>query len=274
VSPDGTQVAVSITDENEDIWVWDFRQQRLNRVTSDTAADRGPVWTQDGQRIVFHSLREGPFNLYAQLADGTGPAERLIESTNQQTPSGVSPDGKQLLFFEAVPGMRRDLFLLELDGTRRVRPLLQTPFEERNGLISPNGHWLVYESDRSGRFEIYVRPFPDVNAGQWPVSTAGGMRPIWARSGHELFFVAPDGALMTVRVADHGSIWDASTPVKLVEGRYYNEQTAGLGPTFDIAPDGKRFLMIKEVGGDPPPPAGIIVAQHWVEELKRLVPTK
>ena len=109
--------------------------------------------------------------------------------------------------------------VLALDGTRRVEPLVQTPSNERNGVVSPDGRWLAYESDSSGQFEIYVMPFPNVNAGQWRISTAGGTRPLWAPNGQELFFVAPDGALMAVRVDPRGATWSAGSPVKVSRGR-------------------------------------------------------
>ena len=113
--------------------------------------------------------------------------------------------------------MGRDLLQLALDGTHRVTPLLQTKFDERNGIVSPDGRWLAYESNSSGSFEIYVRPFPNVGGGQWQVSTAGGTRPLWARSGKELFYVGADGALLRVPVEASGATWNAGTPTKLLE---------------------------------------------------------
>ena len=123
-------------------------------------------------------------------------------------------------------------------------------------------------------FEIYVRPFPNVGGGQWQVSTAGGTRPLWARSGKELFYVGADGALLRVPVEASGATWNAGTPTKLLEGRYYTGDGTS-GRTYDVSPDGQRFLMIKAPGTDAgaAPPA-LIVVQHWDEELKRLVPTK
>ena len=167
-----------------------------------------------------------------------------------------------------------DVMMIELDGSRRVTPLVQSPFTERNGIISPDGRWLAYEANDSGRFEIFVRPFPDVNSGHWQVSTAGGMRPLWARSGQELFYVSPTGALMRVGV-ERASSWAATTPTLLVKEGYVTNP-GNPGRTYDIAPDGQRFLMIKEGGNSDltAAPPQIIVVQHWTEELKRLVPTK
>jgi eukaryotic-like serine/threonine-protein kinase len=167
----------------------------------------------------------------------------------------------------------RDVMFLTLDGSRRVEPLLQTPLDERNGVISPDARWLAYESnDGSGRFEIYVRPFPNVSGGQWQVSTAGGTQPFWIRTSRELFYLAPDGAVMAVRVETRGTTWSASTPTKIFEGRYFTFG-ASSSRMYDVSADGARFLMIKQVATDPgAAPPQIIVIQNWTEELKRLVP--
>ena len=163
--------------------------------------------------------------------------------------------------------------MLELD-TRRIQPLLETPANERNGVVSPpGGRWLAYESDSSGRFEIYVRPFPDVSAGQWLISTGGGTRPVWAPNGHELFYLAPDGAIMAVRVHPRGGAWSADSPAKVFAGSYATGAPVS-GRNYDISPDGKRFLMIKEASSQArQAPPQIVVVQNWLEELKRLVPT-
>jgi len=134
------------------------------------------------------------------------------------------------------------------------------------------GRWLAYESSESGREEIYVRPFPDANSGRWQLSTGGGDAPLWARSGKELFYRAPDGAVLGVVVEVTGRTnFRASTPAKLVEGRYL----ASAGRMYDVSPNGQRFLMIKRVATDTTSvPREIVVVQNWLEELKRLVPAK
>jgi Tol biopolymer transport system component len=176
------------------------------------------------------------------------------------------------VYNETTPTMGRDLLQVALDGTHRVTPLLQTKFDERNGIVSPDGRWLAYESNSSGPFEIYVRPFPNVGGGQWQVSTAGGRQPLWARSGKELFYFGADGALLRVPVEASGATWNAGTPMKLLEGRYYTG--AGSGRAYDVSADGQRFLMIKAPGGDSTASSpSLIVVQHFDEELKRLVPT-
>ena len=141
-------------------------------------------------------------------------------------------------------------------------------------MVSPDGRWLAYESDSPGRREIYVRPFPNAGVGQWQISTAGGTRPLWARSGKELFYLAPDGALLRVPVEASGATWNAGTPTKLLEGAIAHG-IVNTGRTFDVSPDGQRFLMIKAPGADATAaPPSLIVVQHWDEELKRVVPTR
>jgi hypothetical protein len=187
----------------------------------------------------------------------------------------VAPDGRRLIFTEVAPKTADDVMQVELDGTHRVTPLVQSPLAERNGIVSPDGRWLAYEANDSGRQEIYVRPFPDVNSGHWQVSTGGGTRPLWARSGQELFYASPTGALMRVGV-ERASSCAATTPTLLVKEGYFTIPGGTFGRTYDIAPDGQRFLMIKEGGGtdQTAAPASITVVQHWTEELKRLLPTK
>ena len=273
LSPDGTRVALAIADQENDIWIWDLGRATLTRLTLDPGHDWFPAWTPDGRRIVFSSNHDGQPNLWWQAADGTGAAERLTTSSHAQFLNGITPDGTAVVYNETTPTMGRDLLQLALDGTRLVTPLLQTKYDERNGIVSPNGRWLAYESNNSGTFEIYVRPFPNVGGGQWLVSTAGGRQPLWARSGKELFYVGSDGALLRVSVEGSGATWNAGTPMKLLEGRYY--AGTGSGRAYDVSPDGQRFLMIKaprtDAGAAPP---ALIVVQHWDEELKRLVPTK
>ena len=164
---------------------------------------------------------------------------------------------------------------------RRMEPLMQTPYRELNADISPDGRWLAYESDESGQREVYVRPFPDVSGGRWQVSPGGGTRPVFGRNGQELFYLATSGTvdadatLMSVRIQS-GSTWVTGIPAKLFTGRYFLGVGGGLdGRTYDVSPDGRRFLMIKATGAEEQQtaaPRNLVVIQHWTEELKRLVP--
>jgi serine/threonine-protein kinase len=271
ISPDGTKVALDIRDQDNDIWIWDVTRETLTRLTFDLGSDRFPVWTPDGRRIAFTSMRAGASNLFWQAADGTGPVERLTESANEQNPTSFSPAGTRLVFYEVTSSSARDIVVLPLEGERRASPLVQTTFNERDAEVSPDGRWVAYGSNESGQSEVYVRPFPDVDGGHWQVSTGGGTRPLWARSGRELFYLVEPGRMMSVSIPP-GPTFAAGKPQVMFEGRYYT----GGGRSYDVSPDGRRFLMIKEARptGEVPPPAQLIVVQNWTEELKRLVPTK
>jgi serine/threonine-protein kinase len=271
IAPNGMRLAVWTQDQESDIWLWDLARATLTRATLDSGLDTHPVWTPDGRRLFFSSERAGARNLFGQAADGTGSVERLTESPNLQNATAVSPDGTRLTFTETAPKTGNDVMQVQLDGTRRVTPLVQTPFSEQNGVISPDGRWLAYEANESGQAEIYVRPFPEVNSGHWQVSTGGGTRPLWARSGQELSYLTPSGALMLVGV-ERGQTWAATVPTILIKEGYFTVPGGNPGRTYDISPDGQRFLMIKP-GGESDQTASLIVVQNWGEELKRLVPT-
>jgi hypothetical protein len=273
LSPDGGRVAVNIAAQDQDLWVWDIARTTLSRVTADPANDTSPVWTADGRRLIFASQRDGGvYNLWWQAADGTESAERLTTNPTTQGPTSVSPDGRDLVFFEITPMSQFDLFRVVLPGVR-VSPLLQTPFSETNGTISPDGRWLAYQSNSSGRQEIYVRPFPNMAAGQWVVSTSGGKMPAW--SANELFFFDADGALMRVPFDVQSAAWHAGASTKLLDARYYTGGNVTIARTYDVSPDGQRLLMIKPPRIDSQSaPDGLIVVQHWDEELKAHVLVK
>ncbi len=276
LSPDGRRIVVFAADDQLDLWLWDLARLTLTRLTFEPGLDLVPIWTPDGRRLVFASDRGGgQFNLFIQSADGTGSATRLAQSPSQQNATGISADGKEVIFDELTTTRQRDLRLLTLFPTPRVQPLLETPFDERGGIVSPGGNWLAYESNSSGRNEIYIRPFPNVNDGQWQISNGGGIQALWSHSGHELFYIAPDGALLSVAVNPRGTTWASGVATRVVDGRYYTGRNVFNPRQYDVSTDDTRFLMIKENGGGPnAAPANLIVVQHFDEDLKRLVPTK
>ncbi len=277
LSPDGQRLALDVRDQESDIWIWDFSRETLTRFTFDPGQDLNPTWTPDGRRLIFASGRAGVNNLFWQASDGTGTVERLSESPNLQNPNAISPDGTRLVFRADAPKTGQDLMVLTLDKDHRAQPLVQTAFNELNGQISPDGRWLAYQSDESGQNEIFVRPFPNVGGGLRQISTGGGSQPLWARNGQELFYLAPTGTLMSVRI-EHGSTFAVAAPTKLFEGRgrYYLGGGVNQGRTYDVSLDGQRFLMIKTSGGTDgtAAPASITVVLNWFEELKRLAPAK
>jgi Tol biopolymer transport system component len=271
LSPDGARLAVAILDGENDIWIWEFARQGLRRFTTDPAVDNNPVWTPDGQQLLFASQRGGAANIYRQAIDGPESAEQLTHSPIPQQANTVTPDGAYAVISENWTGGA--LMLLALQEPYRVQPLFQTKFTARNSAISPDGRWLAYEANETpGHFEIFVRPLPLVNSGHWQVSTRGGTRPVWARNGTELFYLDPDGALMSVSIAK-GS-WNPGTPQKILASRYFAGIGGFTGRTYDVSPDGTRFLMIKAGGSEDPAagPPNIVVVQHFDEELKHLMP--
>jgi serine/threonine-protein kinase len=271
LSPDGTRLALDSRDEENDIWIWDFARQNLARLTFDPGFNRGPVWTPDGSRVVFSAARDGAENIYWQSGDGSGTPELLVESpvmNAQIFPHAFSPDGTQLLFTNTNPP--RDIFLSSVDGSQ-VEPLMATSFSEFNPSVSPDGRWLAFESDESGRFVVYVRPFPEVQTGRWQISTAGGTRPLWSRDGRELFYLETQGRLMSAAV-ENGPTFVHRTPRMVFEGGY---AAPNQGRTYDVSADSQRFVMIKnatgDAGGDAAPPH-INIVLNWFEELKARVP--
>ena len=273
ISPDGSRVAADIWEaDNEDVWIYDLRRQTSTRLTFDQANDEDrPVWTPDGLRVVFTSTRDGGnINLFWKAADGTGQVERLTTSANFQIPSFFSPDGKSLVFSELNPETGWDLAVLSMEGDPTAKPLLQTPFREDRPAISPDGRWMAYRSDESGRFEVYVRPFPNVADGKWQISREGGTSPLWGPGGRELFYRRGQ-AMMRARIQTEPT-FSHRRPEELFTGEY--SAAIFYGRSYDISPDGQRFLMLKPAElAEQTSASQIIVVQNWFEELKRLVPT-
>jgi Tol biopolymer transport system component len=282
LSPDGTRVALALNDQERDVWIWDFARETLTRLTFDPGVDDSPVWTPDGQRIVFGSERAGVSNLFIQASDGTGVAERLTTGADPQQPSFVAPDETGVVGWVLAPKTRGDIvwFLLKnsaspsgsssVSGVRlsRVEPLVQTTAIEFNAAISPDGRYMAYQSNGSGREGIYVKPFPRVNdGGPWQVSADGGTRPVWARNGRELFYVDLANMLTAVPVQTSRRTFAAGNAAKLFE----TPRAASLTSVrdYDVAPNGQRFLMIKEnAARDQKATIGMVVVLNWFEVLK------
>ena len=273
ISPDGTRIALDARNEENDIWLWDDARQALTRLTFAEEGDEYPVWTSDGQRVAFSSTRAGSENLFWKAADGTGTVERLTEVPYAQVPHAFTPDDSHLVFRQDGSDTIRDLAVLSMDDERSSELLLATEFAEFNAELSPDGRWLAYQSNASGQVEVYVQPFPHVDQGRWQVSTTGGFQPLWGPDGRELFYRVQGGGVSVVTVeTESGFSFGASEVV--FEGNYTFVSPIA-GRTFDIAPDGQRFLMLKEAVETDVIAAErhVVVVQNWTEELKRLVPT-
>ncbi len=267
LSPDGSRVAVRVADPGgADVWVYDLRRDTLTRLTFDSRNQLFPTWTPDGRRLAFGTP------LAWKAADGTGDVEPLGEDSNEWIPQAFSPDGTTLLFMDIQDG--RDLGVLAVDdGTSTL--LVEGEFLAQNGSLSPDGRWLAYQSNESGRMEVYVRPFPDADAGRWQVSSGGGIWPLWNPAAQEIFYVGPRG-LTTVAFDTEQTFTPGTVTLLFDTTPYVTGQT--LYRRAAVSPDGQRFLMIKlEVDPVTDDSSGgqdqIHVVLNWFTELQARVPT-
>jgi eukaryotic-like serine/threonine-protein kinase len=249
LSPDGTRIAVEAEDGDDDIWIWDVVRATLARLTATPETELSPLWSPDGRFVLFQSTRQGGANIFRQLADGTRDAERLTTSPLRQLPDALTPDGKVLVFRELDAANSYDLRVMSTESDRQSKPLIASRFNEQNADLSPNGRWIVYQSDESGSVEIYVRPFPHVDEGRWIVSGGSGHRPVWARTGREIFYRSADGAMMSVPIREQPRL-TIGAPTKLFETPDYIGQLAGFaggnpGRHYDVTSDGQRFVIVK-----------------------------
>jgi dipeptidyl aminopeptidase/acylaminoacyl peptidase len=277
ISPDFRRAALGyrLGPTDADVWTYDLERRLSSRLTSDDAWEGYPVWTPDGASLVFSSSRDGG-SIFRQAANGAGAAEQLvsrstptgISSTSPLFPYAVSPEGRLTLYF-STDANGSDLFTMPLEAGAQVTPLVQTRFDERLPAVSPDGRWLAYRSNESGRYEIYVRAFPGVDASKVQISRAGGDRPEWAPNGRELFYVEGD-ALMSVPVTT-GPRFEAGAPVKLFESRGRLFLPDG---RYGVSRDAQRFLMLTNNPDDDHvvqrPEIRVIL--NWTEELKAKVP--
>jgi eukaryotic-like serine/threonine-protein kinase len=275
LSPDGLRLAVGISGNDVGVWVYDLARGVLTRVAK-TAIMPSPAWTPDGKRLTFNDTHAGPWNLYWMPADGSGTAERLTTSENGQSVGSWSPDGHVLAFSEMDPTIGYNIQVLKLEGEpsalpragRKPQPFLQTPSNGSAPMFSPDGRWLAYQSNESGRNEVYVRPFPGPG-GKSQISTEGGTEPVWARNGRELFYRNGD-KIMVVAVETKPGL-AAAKPKPLFEGQYEPSLYA-FSANYDVSADGQRFLMLKS-SEQGTPATQINVVLNWFEDLKRRVPT-
>jgi serine/threonine-protein kinase len=269
VSPDGGKLALDVREKEADLWIWDTRGT-MRRLTQNPGADQYGLWTPpDGARIVFQSDLRQKAGLYIARADAIGDPELVLEHPGA-FPNAITPDGKSIIFRASTTATRNDLFLVPIAGPdRTVTTLVQTPHEEYNAALSPDGKWMAFESDSSGRQEVYVRPFPDVNTGQDVISTAGGSEPAWAPRGNpEVVYLGADNWMYSVAVTvSPGGKISFAAPVRLFDASGYF--FGGLGRNYDLSPDGKRFAMVKidDAKGATPDPLRVVL--HWADELKR-----
>jgi dipeptidyl aminopeptidase/acylaminoacyl peptidase len=277
LAPDGRRLAFFLSEAaNTDVWTYDAGRDALTRLTFDPGTDRNPVWTPDGRRLVYGSLRSGgEENLYWQRADGSGDATRLTTSPNPQFPGSWHPNGRFLAFTESRPSTGYDLLILPVEGDEASgwKPgtptvFLSGPFFEAEPRFSPDGHWLAYDSNESGGTEIYVRPFPGPG-GKSQISTGGGFDAVWSRARRELLYRAPDGRIMVVPYTAAGEAFQAEKP------RVWSETPVQLRPlpwnSFDLHPDGERLAMapVTEATAGP---TQVTLMFSFFDELRRVAP--
>jgi serine/threonine protein kinase len=279
ISPDGKRVALQVATPKSNIWIWDIIGKSMTPLTSDEGAGSStPLWSLDGKRIFYTWDREYLFKggVYWKASDNTGDAEKLALFPGRGIfASSWSKDGKRLVLWE-VAKIQQEIGMLSMEGNHARKELLHDEkYSVKEPQISPNGRWMAYASNETGKYEIYVCFFPDVEKGKRKVSVSGGNHPIWSPDGRELFYNNVD-ATMAVPVETDPQFKINGMPTVLFRG------TAGkiLGPEWadmndytywDISPDGKRFLMLKDATEAP---RKINIVVNWLEELKQRVPVK
>ncbi len=278
LSPDGRRAAVfRVVEGNTDIWLLDATRE--TRFTFDPSLNRFPIWSPDGSRIVFDSNRKGHRDLYLKASNGAGSEELLVESAQDKGVDDWSRDGRFLMYHSADLQSSYDLWVLPMEGdpsagsgqSRKPFVFLKTNFDQRRGQFSPDGRWVAYMSNESGRYEVYVRPFSGnasgtSTGGQWQVSTSGGINPRWRADGKELFYIAPDGNLMAAPIAAKGATIEPGSPVVLFQTKILGGGTdVTLGHNYDVSGDG-RFLIdtVLEDAASP-----ITLLQNWTAGLKK-----
>ena len=269
LSPDGRRIAYITAGREWHAWIYDLDRRIAAQLTGEGKADYA-IWTPDGKRLVFKWWGPGKeSNIFEQAADGSSPMERLTTSENHQLPVSFTPDGATLAFEENNPDTGWDINLLDMKS-RKVTSFLNSKANEDNPEFSPDGHWMAYTSDESGRTEVYVRPFPGPG-GKWQISAEGGVSPIWSRDEKHLYYVGLMRDEYWITDVQTGGTFSASKPRLLFKSGNF---LIGGTRTVEISLDGKRFLMTKLGDRKAQPVTELILVQNWLEEVKRLAPTR
>ena len=281
LSPDGLKVALDTNYKYDQIWTYDLGRRARSIQSFDGDENLTPIWSPDGATLVFNSNRLGIRSLFSTAVDGAGEPERLFPSRQDQAVGSWFPDGTKLAFNQAKPNSNNyDIWILSMDGSHSAKPFLETRFQEMSPEFSPNGQWLAYVSNESGRNEVYVERYPQKGAKK-KISSGGGVSPAWSGSGDELFYFTSSGYFRprkywSVDITINGNSLKAGKPVILFE----KECVSSL-PTrsYDVTPDGQRFLIVsrnaaqdqtmwREYFGEK-----MSVVLNWSEELRRLAPS-
>ena len=276
ISPDGRRVALDARGDTNAMWIWDFAQETHTLLNVGSGSAAYPLWTSDGDRLAYGSSE----NFYWKASNNTGSPEPLAEDPRSEgaassNPYFFAPDETAVVFRDQnTPGTGDDLVMISLeDGARLWR--LDSDFNERSAELSPSGRWMAYESDESGEYQVYVRPFPQIEDGLVPISNRGGIRPLWSRDGRELFYIQPGSPPQLISVPIDTRDADGTLAVggrqAIMDWPYF---LGGQARTYDVSQDGQQFLAIKVITGEGDiARPGFNVVLNWFEELTRLVPT-
>jgi len=268
-SPNTQRAATSIYDQasrNIDIWIYTIARHSKTRLTFDETFEQFPIWSPDGNRIVFAANPKGIYDLYQKPASGAGNEELILATDQDKRPRDISPDGG-LLLYEQVggPTAQNDLWILPLSGEREPTPFLNSEFDESEGKFSDDGRWIAYTSNESGQSEVYVRPYP-APTGRWQVSIAGGKSPRWSRKGKELFYVTSDYKLMSAEVSAVGATLEITNVHSLFDVPYLVQLNEA---NYDVSPDGNRFLINARLESQNQTPLNIIMNWDELVQTKR-----
>jgi Tol biopolymer transport system component len=276
LSPDGKRLSLTVLkDGNFDIWVYDLERGVPTRLTFDDAPETEQVWSPDGRYLAFSSGRAGADNVYRKRADGSGEEERLTTSDNPMWPNSWSSDGRTIAIAGMGPSGNFDVTMLSL-ADKKIEPLVNSNFREADPSISPDGRWLAYSSNESGRLEVYVRPYPS-GAGRWQVSDNGGGFPRWSGKGRELFYRVDDG-LMAASIEGVGDSLRTGKPTRLFTAAFRGGATGVAigGNTFadyDVSADGQRFVMFPASDAESTNRGIVTLVTPWFDQLSRTFAT-
>ncbi len=245
---------------NGDLWILELDRGLLTRFTSDEGGEFAPLWSPDGSEVVYTSADAGTFRLVRKAVEGSGAGDVLLESEGNRLATGWGPDGRSLLITAQRKETSWDQLILDLDGESEPEDLVVTEFAEGGGQLSPDGRWILYQSTESGRFEIYVQPYPGPGR-TLRASTAGGLWGQWSADGTEIYYQSFSGMLMAVPVRNSGAGITLAPPVEL----FRCSSTDG-GSQYAVAEDG-RFLVIEPIAEQRPEP--VTVLMNWPAVLDR-----
>ena len=273
LSPDGQKLSIVGTEGgSSDIWVYDVKGGRSTRLTIGVGTTFAPIWTPDGRYIVY----QGVGGLYWVRSDGGSQPQQLTKSRNIQYPYSFTPDGKRMAYMEVAPTTTYDIWTVPLEVTSSglkigmPEKLLDTAAEERHPEFSPDGHWLAYTSNETGKYEVYVRRFPDTG-GKWTVSAGGGHYPRWSQNGHDLFYRTEDGQVMVTRYTIKGDAFASDPPHKFADKKLASLASNG---SYDVAPDGRIVgLFSAEDEGASRAQSHVTFLINFADEIRRKVGT-